>query len=97
MGSKPIDGLLFKSTIHLDETRSHLVAAYDREYLEKDEYGELFKFGTGVRKQTVAFITSMVKPGSGVKHMRPQKNWNDQVWEIYERSTGKERPEQFRT
>ena len=81
----------------LDETRSHLVAAYDREYLEKDEYAELFSFGTGIRKQTVAFIGSMVKPGSGVKHLRKQKNWNDQVWEIYERSTGKERPEQFRT
>ncbi len=81
----------------LDETRSHLVAAYDRGYLEKDEYAELFSFGTGIRKQTVAFIVSMIKPGSGVKHMRKQKSWNDQVWEIYERTTGKERPEQFRT
>jgi len=80
----------------LDETRSHLVAAYDREYLEKEEYAELFAFGIGIRKQTVAFIGSMVKQGSGVKHMRKQKNWNDQVWEIYERSTGKQRPEQFR-
>ncbi len=80
----------------LDETRSHLVAAYDREYLAKDEYAELFTFGTGIGKQTVAFIRSMVKPGSGVKHMRKQKSWPDQVWEIYERTTGKERPEQFR-
>ena len=81
----------------LDETRSHLAAAYDRQYLVKDEYAELYCFGTGIRKQTVAFISSMVKPGSGVKHMRKQKHWNDQVREIYERSTGKERPELFRT
>lgn len=81
----------------LDETRSHLAAAHDRGYLGKDEYEELSKFGTGIRRQTVAFISSMVKPGSGVKHMRKEKNWNDQVWEIYERSTGKERPEMFRT
>jgi hypothetical protein len=81
----------------LNETRSHLVAGYDRESLDKDEYAKLFAFGTGIQKQTVAFITSMIKPGAGVKHMRIQKNWNDQVWEIYERTTGKERPEQFRT
>jgi len=45
---------------------------------------------------TVAFIRSMVKPGSGVKHIRKLKSWNDEVWEIYERITGQERPELFR-
>ena len=45
----------------LDETRSHLAAAYDRQYLQKEDYSELFSFGTALRKQTVAFIGSMVK------------------------------------
>lgn len=39
----------------------------------------------------------MVKHGGGVKHTRKQKSWNDEVWEIYERITGEERPELFRT
>lgn len=81
----------------LDETRSHLTAAYDREYMDRDEYADLFKFGTAIRKQTVAFIVSMVKPGSGVKHMRKQKSWTEEVWERYERVTGKPPPEMFRT
>ena len=37
----------------------------------------------------------MIKPGSGVKHLRKQVNWTDQVWEIYERTTGKPRPALF--
>ena len=45
----------------------------------------------------VRFIQSMVLPGSGVKHLRKQKSWTDEVWERYERITGKERPEMFRT
>jgi four helix bundle protein len=80
----------------LDETRSHLAAAYDREYLNRDDYAALFSEGTEIRKMTVAFITSMVMPGSGVKHSRKVPNWNDRVWETYERITGKQRPELFR-
>ena len=80
----------------LDETRSHLAAAYDREYISKEDYAELFKFGTGIRKQTVAFIVLMIKPGSGVKHMRKQRNFSEEIWERYEQLTGKERPEMFR-
>ncbi|MBC8872491.1 MAG: four helix bundle protein [Planctomycetes bacterium] len=80
----------------LNETQSHLCAAYDREYLSKDDFGDLFQEGTEIRKMTVAFIRSMVKPGSGVKHIRKLKSWNDEVWEIYERITGQERPELFR-
>ena len=44
----------------------------------------------------VGFIRSMVMPGSGVKHIRKVPNWTEQVWEIYERVTGKPRPEMFR-
>ena len=70
--------------------------AYDQEYISRDKYGELFRFGTGLLKQTVAFIVSMVKPGSGVKHMKPQRNFKNEVWEMYERITGNQRPELYR-
>jgi hypothetical protein len=35
----------------------------------------------------------MVLDQSGVKHVRKAVSWSDQVWEIYERVTGKKRPE----
>jgi four helix bundle protein len=79
----------------LNETQSHLCAAYDREYLSKDEFGSLYQQGTEIRKMIVAFIRSMVRPGSGVKHVRKERNWTDQVWEIYERITGQHRPALF--
>jgi len=79
----------------LDETQSHLCAAYDREYLTRADFGELFREGTEIRKMTVAFISSMVCPGSGVKNMRKIPNWTEQVWEMYERHTGKKRPKSF--
>ena len=50
----------------LNETQSHLCAAYDRAYLEKATFAELFADGTEIRKMTVGFIKSMVMPGSGV-------------------------------
>ena len=81
----------------LNETQSHLCVAYDREYIDRDGFGELFQDGTEIRKMIVKFMTSMVKQGGGVKHMRKRKSWNDEVWEIYERITGEERPELFRT
>jgi four helix bundle protein len=80
----------------LNETQSHLCAAYDREYLSKSEFGSLFSEGTVIRKLIVAFIRSMVMPRSGVKHIRRQKNWSEEVWELYERVTGQERPELWR-
>lgn len=46
---------------------------------------------------TVALITSMVQPGRGVKFSRKTKSWSEEVWELYERVTGKERPERFRS
>jgi four helix bundle protein len=79
----------------LDETKSHLCAAYDREYLTKIEFGELFKEGIEIRKMTVGFISSMIKPGSGAKHLRKMPSWTEQVWELYERVTGKPRPPLF--
>jgi four helix bundle protein len=79
----------------LDETKSHLCAAYDRKYLDKTEFAELFQQGIEIRKMMSSFISSMVQPGSGAKHLRKQPNWTDQVWEIYERTTGKKRPELF--
>lgn len=80
----------------LNETQSHLCAAYDREYLGRDEFGELFQEGTEIRKMTVAFIKSMVLPGSGVKNLRKYKSWQEEVWERYEQLTGQQRPEFFR-
>jgi four helix bundle protein len=80
----------------LNETQSHLCAAYDRDYLTKDRFAELFQEGTEIRKMIVGFISSMVKPGSGVKHLRKRLSWTEEVWERYERITGKPRPEMFR-
>jgi four helix bundle protein len=80
-----------------DETRSHLCTAYDRRYLTKDEFAELFREGTEIRKMTVGFISSMVKPGSGAKYLRKVPSWTEQVGELYERITGKPRPAMFRT
>ncbi len=79
----------------LNETQSHLCAAYDRKYIGKDEFGVLFQQGTEIRKMTVGFIQSMVKPGSGVKHHRKHVDWSEEVWERYERITGRPRPPMF--
>lgn len=80
----------------LNETQSHLCAAYDREYLEREQFGELFQQGTEIRKMIVGFMRAMLMPRSGVKHIRKRPDWSEQVWEIYERVTGKPRPEMFR-
>lgn len=79
----------------LAETQSHLTAAYDRAYLNKDRYAELFREGSTVRKLTIAFIRSMVMPRGGVKTLGPKINWTNQTWEIFERVTGKRRPAMF--
>jgi four helix bundle protein len=76
-----------------NETQSHLCAAYDRGYLSKSEFADLFRQGNEIRKMSVSFIRSMVLHGSGVKHIRKAVSWSDQVWEIYGRVTGKKRPE----
>jgi len=81
----------------LNETQLHLTVAYDRGHLEKAGYSKLFREGTGLRKQIVAFMTSLTRAGSGVKNMRRVKSWSEQVWEMYERTTGQERPVEFRT
>lgn len=79
----------------LYETQSHLAAAFDREYMDRDTYGMLFQTGNDIRNQTVAFLRSMVKQGSGVRDTSKPKpvRWSDKVWEIYERLTGETRPE----
>ncbi|MEX2139761.1 MAG: four helix bundle protein [Pirellulales bacterium] len=79
----------------LDETRSHLCAAYDRGYLSKTEYADLFREGTTIRKLTVAFIRSMIMPRGGVRTLGRPPSWSSQVWEIYERVTGQPRPGMF--
>jgi four helix bundle protein len=76
----------------LNETQSHLAAAYDRQYLSRDEFGTLFAEGTEVRKMIVGFITNMVLRGSGVKYVKKPVSFAQEVWEIYERVTGKPRP-----
>jgi four helix bundle protein len=85
------------SQASLNETQSHLCAAYDREYLSRQEFGDLFQQGTEIRKMIVSFVRSMVLPGSGVKNFKKVKNWAGEVWEAYERITGKPRPEFFQT
>jgi four helix bundle protein len=77
----------------LDETRSHLVAAYDRKYLEKDDYADLFREGLEIRKLIVKFKGSMTMAGSGVKNVRKVKPWSEVVAELYERTTGRSRSE----
>ena len=79
----------------LDETQSHLCAAYDRDYLDKADFATLFAEGTEIRKLTVAFIRSMIMPRGGVKTLGKRPSWSNQVWEIYERVTGQPRPALF--
>ncbi len=79
----------------LNETQSHLCAAYDREYLAKQLFGELFAHGTEIRKMTVGFVKAMVMGGSGVKNIKKMTPWSEPVWEMYERVTGEKRREFF--
>jgi four helix bundle protein len=83
------------SLASLNETQSHLCAAYDRQYLSREEFGALFQQGTEIRKMTISFVRSMILPGSGVKDFKKVKSWTEEVWEAYERITGKPRPEFF--
>lgn len=80
----------------LNETQSHLTVAYDRDYLPKDDYATLFAEGTEIRKMTVAFLSNMVLGGSGVKNAAKPVSMSDYAWELYERLSGKERPEFFK-
>ncbi len=80
----------------LNETQSHLCAAFDREYLDKATFAKLFAEGTEIRKMIVAFIKKMVMAGSGVKNIRKRVPFREEVWELYERVTGQQRPEFFR-
>jgi four helix bundle protein len=79
----------------LDETQSHLCAAYDRAYLDKDGFGELWQESIAIRKLTVAFIRSMILPRGGVRTLGRPPSWSNRVWEIYGRVTGQPRPERF--
>jgi four helix bundle protein len=81
----------------LNETQSHLAAAFDRAHLSRDVYRRLFQAGTDLRKQIVAFLTSMVRSGTGVKNLKRAKSWTDEVWELYERVSGQQRPELYRS
>jgi four helix bundle protein len=76
----------------LMETQSHLCAAYDRKYLSKTEFARHYGEGNELRRMIVSFIRSMVKPQSGVGHMRRTKSWSEKVAEIYERVTGQPPP-----
>jgi four helix bundle protein len=81
----------------LEETKSHLCAAYDRRYIPKERFAALFREGTAIRQLIVAFIRAMIQPGGGARTLAPKPNWPGRVWEIYERLTGKPRPERFKT
>ncbi|MEX0612409.1 MAG: four helix bundle protein [Pirellulales bacterium] len=79
----------------LDETQSHLCAAYDRASLTKDQFSQLYREGTAIRKLTVAFIRAMILPRGGVRTLGKSPTWSSQTWEIYERVTGQPRPAMF--
>jgi four helix bundle protein len=79
----------------LDETQSHLCAAYDRAYLDKERFAALYREGTAIRKLTVAFIRAMILPRGGVRTLGKSPTWSSRTWEIYERVTGKPRPAMF--
>jgi hypothetical protein len=79
----------------LDETQSHLCAAYDRGYLDKDQFARLYREGTAIRKLTVGFIRAMILPRGGVRRLGKPPSWSSRTWEIYERVTGKPRPPMF--
>jgi four helix bundle protein len=83
------------SLASLDETQSHLTAAYDREHIDKDTFGRLWGEGIEIRKMTVAFIRSMIMPRGGVRTLGKPKSWSERVWEIYERVSGEPRPAMF--
>ncbi len=80
----------------LDETKSHLCAAYDRGFLRQRPVCEAVQ-GTEIRKLTVAFIRSMILPRGGVRTLGKPIQWSSRAWEIYERVTGQPRPTQFET
>jgi four helix bundle protein len=79
----------------LDKTQSHLCAAYDRNYIDKESFGQLWQEGIAIRKLTVAFIRSMILPRGGVRTLGRPPSWSNRVWKIYERVTGQPRPELF--
>jgi four helix bundle protein len=79
----------------LDETQSHLCAAYDREFINKETFAQLWGEGIEIRKLTIAFIRSMILPRGGVRTLGKPPSWSSQTWEIYERVTGQPRPEMF--
>ncbi|HEY2881264.1 MAG TPA: four helix bundle protein [Pirellulales bacterium] len=79
----------------LDETQSHLCAAYDRSYFDKEMFGRLWRDGIEIRKLTVAFIRAMILPRGGVRTLGKPVSWSNKVWEIYERVTGQPRPEMY--
>jgi four helix bundle protein len=79
----------------LDETQSHLCAAYDRAYIDKETFGRLWSEGIEIRKMTVAFIRAMILPRGGVRTLGRPESWSSRVWEIYERVTGQPRPATF--
>lgn len=81
----------------LDETESHLCAAFDRKYFDKETFAKLWSEGIAIRKLTVAFIRSMILPRGGVRTLGRPVSWSNQTWEIYERVTGQPRPETFRS
>jgi len=77
----------------LMETQSHLCAAFDRKYLTKEEFGQLYSAGNELRKMMIGFIRSMIMPRSGVRNIRAVKTWSERAREIYERVMGEPPPE----
>jgi four helix bundle protein len=81
----------------LDETQSHLCAAYDRQYLSKGEFADLFQQGTEIGKMTISFVRSMVLPGSGARDFKKVKSWTDEVGKPMRESPGNPVRSSFRS
>ena len=76
----------------LNETQAHLCAAFDREYITREEFAAEYQEATEVRKMAVSFIRKMTMHGSGVKNIRKYVDWKEETWERVERLTGVGKP-----
>ena len=74
--------------------REHFISRRIIDHTGK-QFAAIFREGTEIRKLTVGFIRSMIMPRGGVRNLGKRPNWSNQVWEIYERTTGKKRPDFF--
>lgn len=76
----------------LNETQAHLCAAYDREYITREEFAAEYQEATEIRKMTISFIRKMTMHGSGAKNIQKYVDWKAESWERLERIAGVKKP-----